>query len=69
MTELAKGKTIEEALTLTDDDVVIALGGIPEKKKHCSLMGVTGLQEALEDYLRKLTLQSEQKHEKNISRS
>ena len=69
MTELAKGKTIEEALTLTDDDVVIALGGIPEKKKHCSLMGVSGLQEALEDYLRKLTLQSKQKHEKSISRS
>ena len=69
MTELAKGKTIEEALTLTDDDVVIALGGIPEKKKHCSLMGVSGLQEALEDYLRKLTLQSKQKHAKSISRS
>jgi nitrogen fixation NifU-like protein len=69
MTELAKGKTIDEALTLTDDDVVIALGGIPEKKKHCSLMGVTGLQEALEDYLKRLTIQSEQKHEKSISRS
>ena len=69
MTELANGKTIEEAQTLTDDDVVIALGGIPEKKKHCSLMGVTGLQEALEDYLRKLTIQPEQKHEKSISGS
>ena len=69
MTELAKGKTIDEALTLTDDDVVIALGGIPEKKKHCSLMGVTGLQEALEDYLKRLTIQLEQKHEKSISRS
>ena len=69
MTELAKGKTIDEALTLTDDDVVIALGGIPEKKKHCSLMGVTGLQEALQGYLKRLTIQSEQKHEKSISRS
>jgi nitrogen fixation NifU-like protein len=69
MTELTKGKTIAEALTLTDDDVVIALGGIPEKKKHCSLMGVSGLQEALEDYLRKVALQSKQKHEKSISRS
>src|SRR4030042_3438379 len=53
MTELAKGKTIEEALKLTDDDVVIALGGIPERKKHCSLMGVTGLRGAIEDYYRK----------------
>ena len=69
MTELAKGKTIEEALNLTDDDVVIALGGIPDKKRHCSLMGVTGLQEVLEDYLRKITLQADQKHEKRISGS
>jgi nitrogen fixation NifU-like protein len=53
MTELAKGKTVEEVLKLTDDDVVIALGGIPEKKKDCSLMGIAGLQDALKDYLRK----------------
>lgn len=53
MTELAKGKTVAEALQLTDDDVVIALGGIPEKKRDCSLMGVSGLQRALEDFLRK----------------
>ena len=69
MTELAKGKTIEEALTLTDDDVVIALGGIPERKKHCSLMGVTGLQGAIEDYLRKIENQAENNHAKSISRS
>jgi len=50
MTELAKGKTIEEALQLTDDDVVLALGGIPERKKQllsygcCRFEGcVTGL--------------------------
>jgi len=53
MTELAKGKTVEEALKLTDDDVVIALGGIAEKKRDCSLMGVSGLQRALKDFLRK----------------
>ena len=69
MTELAKGKTIDEALTLTDDDVVIALGGIPEKKKHCSLMGVTGLQEALKDYLSKSGVHPARDHEKDISRS
>ena len=54
VTELAKGKTIEEALSLTDDDVVIALGGVPEEKKLCSLMGVAGLQGALQDYLKKV---------------
>ena len=53
MTELAKGKTIEEARALTDDDVIVALGGIPEKKKHCSLMGVTSLLEAIKDYSKK----------------
>jgi nitrogen fixation NifU-like protein len=68
MTELARGKTIEEALTLTDDDVVIALGGVPEKKKHCSLMGVTGLHEALKDYFSRKGMFSERSHEKSISR-
>jgi len=53
MTALAKGKSIEEAKKLTDDDVVIALGGVPERKRHCSLMGVTGLLEAINDYLKK----------------
>lgn len=50
MTELAKGKTVEEALALTDDDIVTALGGIPEQKMNCSLMGVAGLREALKDF-------------------
>ena len=50
LTELAKGKSIEEAKRLTDDDVVEALGGIPERKRHCSLLGVQALQAAIEDY-------------------
>ncbi len=48
--DLAKGKTIEEAKSITDDDVVEALGGIPEKKKHCSLLGVLALQAAITDW-------------------
>ncbi|MBW2183310.1 MAG: iron-sulfur cluster assembly scaffold protein [Deltaproteobacteria bacterium] len=52
VTELAKGKTIEEAQRLTDDDVITALGGIPEGKDLCSLMGVAGLHEAIKDYLK-----------------
>ena len=67
MTELIKGKTIEEALRLTDDDVVIALGGVPEKKKHCSLMGVAGLQAALEDYFKHRKLPYKMEHEKGVS--
>jgi nitrogen fixation NifU-like protein len=50
LTELAKGNTIDEAAAISDDDVVNALGGIPENKKHCSLLGVQALQAALADY-------------------
>lgn len=50
LTDLAKGKAIEEARLITDDDVIEALGGIPERKKHCSLLGVLALQAALADW-------------------
>jgi nitrogen fixation NifU-like protein len=50
LTVLAKGKTIEQAKKLTDNDVIIALGGIPEVKEHCSLMGVGALHLAIKDY-------------------
>ena len=50
LTDLAKGRTIEEARHLTDDDVVEALGGIPERKKHCSLLGIQALQTAIRDW-------------------
>lgn len=47
LTELACGRTLAEAAVLTDDEVVEALGGIPERKRHCSLLGVQALQAAL----------------------
>jgi len=50
LTELAKGKTIEKAKRITDDDVVEALGGIPERKRHCSLLGGQALQAAIADF-------------------
>jgi len=50
LTELARGKTVEEARRITDDDVIEALGGIPERKRHCSLLGVRGLHAALSDW-------------------
>jgi nitrogen fixation NifU-like protein len=53
LTDLAKGRTIQAAKQITDDDVVEALGGIPEKKKHCSLLGVLALQAAIKDWERK----------------
>jgi len=53
LTALAQGKTIEDARQITDDDVIEALGGIPEKKRHCSLLGVCALQAAIEDWERR----------------
>jgi nitrogen fixation NifU-like protein len=47
LSELAVGKKIEEAMKITDDDVIAYLKGIPENKRHCSLLGVRGLHEAL----------------------
>ena len=48
--ELAEGKPVEEARRITDDDVIEALGGIPENRKHCSLLGVQAFLVALEDW-------------------
>ena len=50
-TTLASGKTLEDAAELTDDDVIKALGGIPENKRHCSLLGISALQKAINDCL------------------
>lgn len=49
-TVLAKGKTIEEALKITEQDVIDALDGLPEVKQHCSNLGVSALKAAIENY-------------------
>lgn len=49
-TVLAKGASLEAAKKLTDDDVIEALGGIPENKKHCSLMAINALHAAIKEY-------------------
>src|SRR5690554_6887368 len=51
-TTLAKGKTIEEALQITEDDIVKALDGLPEEKLHCSNLGAAALKDAIYDYLK-----------------
>ena len=51
-TELAKGKTLEEAAMITDREIVEALDGLPEHKLHCSVLGATALKNAVEHYYR-----------------
>jgi nitrogen fixation NifU-like protein len=52
-TVLAKGKLLDEAKRLSDDDVVEAFEGIPDHKKHCSMMGIHALHAAIRDYEQK----------------
>jgi nitrogen fixation protein NifU and related proteins len=50
-TEMVKGKTIEEALLITDEQVAEALEGLPEEKMHCSNLAAEGIRAAIDDYL------------------
>ncbi len=52
-TELIKGKSIDEALKLSNQAVSEALGGLPPAKQHCSVLAEEALQAALEDYKKK----------------
>lgn len=54
-TELIKGKTIEEALKVTNRTVAEALGGLPPVKMHCSMLAEEAFQSAIDDYLKKTT--------------
>mgnify|MGYP001066146014 FL=1 len=50
VTEMVKGLTLDEALAISNKDVVNALGGLPPQKVHCSLLAEEGIQAAIEDY-------------------
>jgi len=48
--EMAKGKTLDEAMALTNAQVAEALGGLPPNKMHCSNLGADALHKAIENY-------------------
>ena len=52
-TELIKGRTIDEAMNFSNQEVVDALGGLPPVKIHCSVLAEEALKAALEDYMKK----------------
>ena len=54
LTLMAKGKTIEEALKITREDIANALGGLPPIKIHCSVLAADGLKAAVDNYRSKL---------------
>ena len=57
ITELAKGKTLDEAMKITRGDVADNLGGLPPVKMHCSNLAADGLHAAIQDYLKKKGVQ------------
>jgi len=50
VSEMAKGKTLEEAKKITNADVAAELEGLPKNKMHCSNLGADALHQAIEDY-------------------
>ena len=53
VSEMAKGKTLEEALTITPSLVAKELEGLPKNKYHCSNLGAQALRKAIRDYAKK----------------
>lgn len=53
VSEMAKGKTLDEAMKITNKDVAKMLGGLPDNKMHCSNLGAEALHAAIENYRKK----------------
>lgn len=53
LTDMVKGKTLDEALAITKNEIVNDLGGLPPVKLHCSMLGVDALHKAIKNYKNK----------------
>ena len=71
ITDLAKGKTIKQALKINQKEMITSLGGLPPVKIHCSILAVDALLEAIYNYLiknKKIISEELEKHHKRIER-
>jgi nitrogen fixation NifU-like protein len=59
VSEMALGKTLDEAMKITNETVARELGGLPKNKLHCSNLGADALRAAIEDYRKKRAAPSE----------
>lgn len=65
VSEMGKGKSVEEAMKITNADVAAELGGLPPNKMHCSNLGADALHKALENYLSKKGVKVESNNKEN----
>lgn len=54
LTEMIKGKTLKDVKKIKEKDIIKNLGGVPKIKYHCSLLGISALKRAIEDYEKRL---------------
>lgn len=66
VSEMAKGKTLDEAMKITNKMVATELGGLPKNKLHCSNLGADALRKAIENYRKRLS-KSKSRGERNES--
>ena len=66
VSEMAKGKTLGEAMKITNKMVATELGGLPKNKLHCSNLGADALHKAIENYRKRLS-KSKSRGERNES--